>query len=155
MVAAGQDTDRGGTGQVPWVTAEGTAVVTENGNVTWWTFGGQKANAALAPALATVTRVSATSDNLRIEFERALPLEAVREAVEELGVRDPGTLLPAVSPEALEGMKFSDCLPPALAVHVLGMRNRDPAAVKYVLGMPIRLVSSRDESQLIGDLSDN
>ena len=98
--------------------------------MTWWTFAGQKANAALAPALASLTHVSATSDNLGIEFERALPLDAVRQAIEELGTRDPGTLLPTVSPEALEGMKFSDCLPPALAVHVLGMRNRDPMAVR-------------------------
>ena len=73
----------------PWVTAEGTAVVAENGSVTWWTFAGQKANAALAPALASVTHVSAVSDNLGIEFERALPLEAVRQAIEELGSRDP------------------------------------------------------------------
>ena len=65
----------------------------------------------------------------------------MRQAVEELGAREPGTLLPAVSPEALEGMKFSDCLPPALAVHVLGMRNRDPMAVEHVLAARVRLVS--------------
>ena len=125
----------------PWVTGEGTVVVAEDGSVTWWTFAGQKANAALAPALASLTQVSATSDNLGIEFERALPLEAVRQAIEELGSRNPGMLPPAVSPEALKGMKFSDCLPPALAVHVLGMRNRDPMAVEHTLRMPIRLVS--------------
>ena len=44
--------------------------------------------------------------------------------------------------EALEGMKFSECLPPALAVHVLGMRNRIRIAVEHVLRTPVRLVSS-------------
>ena len=126
----------------PWVTAAGTAVVAENSSMTWWTFAGQKASAAIAPALASLTHVSATGDNLGIEFERALPLEAVQEAVEELGTRDPGTLLPAVSPEALEGMKFSACLPPALAVHVLGTRNRDPMAVEQILRTRVQLVSS-------------
>ena len=53
----------------------------------------------------------------------------------------PARCCPTVSPEALEGMKFSDCLPPALAVHVLGMRNRDPMAVEHVLRTPVRLVS--------------
>ena len=125
----------------PWVTADGTVVVAENGSVTWWTFAGQKANAALAPALASLTHVSAASDNLGIEFEQALPLETVRQAIEEMGSGDTSTLLPAVSSEALEGMKFSDCLPPALAIHVLGMRNRDPLAAKHVLREPIRLVS--------------
>ena len=114
----------------------------KNGSVTWWTFAGQKANAALAPALANLTHVPTTSDNLAIEFERALPLEVVQRAIEELRSGDPGTLLPEVSPEALEGMKFSECLPPALAVHVLGMRNRDPMAVEHVLRTPVRLVSS-------------
>ena len=58
--------------------------------------------------------------------------------IEEL----PSTLLPEVSSEALEGMKFSACLPPALAVQVLGMRSRDTGAVEHVLGTPIRLISS-------------
>jgi len=68
--------------------------------------------------------------------------DAVQQADLKLGARDTGTLLPAVSPEALEGMKFSACLPPALAVHVLGMRNRDPLAVEHILRMPVRLVSN-------------
>lgn len=131
----------------PWVTAEGTAVVAENGSVTWWTFAGQKANAALAPALASLTHVSATSDNLAIEFERALPLETVQQAIEELRSRDSGTLLPTVSPEALEGMKFSDCLPRELATHVLGIRNQDPAGVQHVLQEPIRCVSLAAETE--------
>jgi hypothetical protein len=59
----------------------------------------------------------------------------------ELEFRNSATLLPAVNREALEGMKFSDCLPPALAVHVLGMRNRDPMALEHVLRTPVRLVS--------------
>ena len=76
-------------------------LVAEEGRMTWWTFAGQKTNATLAPALASLTHVSTTSDNLAIEFERALPLEAVQQTIEELGTRDPGELLPAVSPEAL------------------------------------------------------
>jgi hypothetical protein len=78
---------------------------------------------------------------LTIEFERALPLDAVQHTIEELGARDPGTLLPVVSPEALQGMKFSECLSPAIAVHVLGMRSRDPMAVEHVLGAHVRLAS--------------
>ena len=39
-------------------------------------------------------------------------------------------------------MKFSECLPPRLAVHVLGIRSRDPIAEEYVLGTPVRLVTS-------------
>ncbi len=129
-------------GKFPWVMAEGTVVVGEENSVAWWTFAGQKANAALAPALATLTQAQTTNDSLAIEFERALPLDGVQRAIEELRSGDPGMLLPEVSAEALEGMKFSECLPPALAVHVLGMRNRDRIAVEHVLRTPVRLVSS-------------
>ena len=129
-------------GNFPWVTSEGTAVVGEGGNVAWWTFAGQKANAALAPALAIIAQIQTTSDNLAIEFERALPLDMVQRAIEELRSCDPGTLLPAVNPEALDGLKFSVCLPPALGVHVLIARTLDPLAVEHVLRAPVRLVSS-------------
>jgi ATP-dependent Lhr-like helicase len=107
----------------------------------WWTFGGQKANASLAPTLASLAQSHTVADNLAIEFERAIPLDAVQRATEELRCHDPGSLLPAVSPEALEGMKFSECLPQALAEHVLEMRGRDPLAVQHVLGATVRFVS--------------
>ena len=75
--------------------------------------------------MANLTQVQTTSDNLVIEFERALPLDAVQRAIEDLRSCDPGTLLPAVTHEALEGLKFSDCLPPELGIHVLAMRTQD------------------------------
>jgi ATP-dependent Lhr-like helicase len=130
-------------GKFAWVTPEGTAVVGDHEErVAWWTFAGQRANSVLAPALARVTHVSAASDSLAIEFERALPLDAVRRAIEELRSLDPATLLPDVSPVALQGMKFSDCLPATLAVHVLGVRAQDLAAVEHTLRSRVRLVSS-------------
>jgi ATP-dependent Lhr-like helicase len=125
----------------PWLTAEGTVVAGEEARVTWWTFAGQKANACLGPAMAGVTHVQTMADDLAIEFERTLPLDAVQQAIEELRARNHATMLSDVSPEALEGMKFSACLPPAMAVHVLGMRSQDPAAVEQVLRAPVRLVN--------------
>ena len=41
--------------------------------------------------------------------------------------------------EALEGMKFSECLPRPLALHVLGMRGRDPPAVGICSELPFAL----------------
>jgi hypothetical protein len=71
-----------------------------------------------------------------------VPLEVVQRAIEELRCRDPGTLLPqGVSSQALAGLKFSDCLPQRLAVHVLAMRSQSPLDIAQVLRAPIRLVS--------------
>ena len=77
-----------------------------------------------------------------IEFARALPLAAVEGAIESLRSCDPGELLPAIDPQALEGLKFSACLPQELGIHLLAIRARDPAAVEHVLGNQVRLVSS-------------
>ena len=69
-------------------------------------------------ALANRTQIQTTSDSLFIEFERALPLDTVQRAIDQLRSCDLQTLLPTVDPAALEGLKFSDCLPPGLGVHV-------------------------------------
>jgi len=127
----------------PWLTMDGSAIVTgeDDGGVKWWTFAGQKANAALAPAMATLTKTRTTSDSLSIEFDQPPAPDALQLAVEQLRSCDPGTLLPKVNHEALEAMKFSDCLPQPLALHVLGMRRRDPMAVEHVLKASVRFVS--------------
>ena len=45
--------------------------------------------------------------------------------------------------DAIDGLKFSSCLPEALAVKMLQRRMEDPVAVEHVLSRPIRLVSLR------------
>ena len=129
--------------EFPWLTVDASAVVTGPDDGTkWWTFAGQKANAALAPALANMTQIPTTSDSLSIDFDRPLP-EAVQQAIDELRSREPRTLLPEVTPEALEGLKFSECLPPAIALHSLATRRRDQAGLAQLLEMTIRFVSVR------------
>ena len=77
-----------------------------------------------------------------VEFERALPLDTVQRAIENLRSCDPGTLLPTVTHEARQGLKFSDCLPPELALHSLAVRTQDHVAVERVLGSRVRLIST-------------
>lgn len=129
-------------GQFPWLMPESTVVVvSQEGRMAWWTFAGRSANAAIAPAMANLTQVQTISDSLVIEFERALPLDTMQRAIENLRSCAPGTLLPVVDPQALDGLKFSDCLPPELGIHALAMRTRDLVAVEHVLGAQVRLVS--------------
>ena len=45
-------------------------------------------------------------------------------------------LLPPITDEAIEGLKFSACLPDALARSVLQQRAKDQAAVDWVRGTP-------------------
>jgi len=129
-------------GDFPWLTVDASAVVTgpDNG-MKWWTFAGQNVNAALAPALANITQVATTSDNLSIDFDRPPSTDTLQQAIDELRTRDPATLLPEVTPDAVQALKFSECLPPALALQSLATRRRDQAAVSQLLGTVARFVS--------------
>jgi ATP-dependent Lhr-like helicase len=129
-------------GEFPWLTVDASAVVTgPDGDIKWWTFAGQNVNAALAPALASITNAAASSDNLSIDFDLPLPTDALQQAIDELRAHDPATLLPEVTPDAMAGLKFSECLPPAFAVNALAMRRRDQAGLAQLLEMTIRFVS--------------
>ena len=79
----GQDTDRRGARQVPLGDAEGTVVV---GKETAW-HGGPLPASKRTPAWPRRWRRDpgqATNDSLAIEFERALSLDSVQRAIEEL-----------------------------------------------------------------------
>ena len=79
-----------------------------------------------------------SSDSLSIEFDRPLPPDAAQQAIDELRSREPRTLRPEVTPEAVEGLKFSECLPTAIALHALATRRRDPIALNEVLQARVR-----------------
>jgi ATP-dependent Lhr-like helicase len=50
-------------------------------------------------------------------------------------------MVPAVEEAALEGLKFSQCLPKERALATLASRLRDEAAVRAVLAQGTRVVS--------------
>jgi ATP-dependent Lhr-like helicase len=49
-------------------------------------------------------------------------------------------ITPPVSEQALDGLKFSECLPPELATRVVQARFSDAGGVAEVLERPMRIV---------------
>lgn len=136
-----QDQIREVQGQFPWIREEGTAVVAgQDGGVAWWTFAGQGANASLVPALAEAARSSLTCDSLTITFESPVPVGHVERAIEDLRAGEAGEFRPNIDPAAVEGLKFSECLPVEFAVHVLQARARDVRALDDMLRQPVRFL---------------
>jgi ATP-dependent Lhr-like helicase len=125
-----------------WLTA-GTSVVnsSQDSETAWWTFAGARANASLAPALAGLTRSGVTHDSFSLKFERQVPLPTIEEAIQEIRSQETGQLIPSIDEAALDGLKFSECLPRDLGMHVLQMRARDEAALKSILSQPAHFVS--------------
>ncbi|MGE3841407.1 MAG: DEAD/DEAH box helicase [Vicinamibacterales bacterium] len=125
-----------------WLEADSTAIVRTSAGVHWWTFGGLYANTALATWFKG-QGVSATPNNLSIRFPGEPPnstLEALLHALREVPQE---TLLPEGSDQAIQGLKFNACLPPALATMVLQLRMSDPKALGAVVGQRLRFVVAK------------
>ncbi|HMO11603.1 MAG TPA: hypothetical protein PKB06_08915, partial [Actinotalea sp.] len=104
-------------------TVDGDGVVLLEGEADsqLWTWAGWRANETLIAALG----VDATSDNYRIDLPVGVGIREVRAARVE-------GALPLVSPQALDGLKFSSALPREMAVTTLAERivdRRGAAAV--------------------------
>jgi ATP-dependent helicase Lhr and Lhr-like helicase len=106
-----------------------TPILIEPTRARWWTWAGQRANASLSDALGDLAPSRGDDLSIGLDPPRA-STTAVRGRLADL---HPDTLpTPAVAVEFAEHMKFSDCLPPALALEVARQRLIDPLGVQRV-----------------------
>lgn len=118
-----------------------TAAVVANGKLTWWTYGGLRANSALAERIQQQTAAEVTRDNLSIELDPCVTQGEFAGFVDSVR-RDPPLEGPDTGHEgAIAGLKFSDCLPPELAESIVRGRLADAPAIKAVLAEPVRHVT--------------
>ncbi|QDU41267.1 ATP-dependent RNA helicase RhlE [Maioricimonas rarisocia] len=127
--------------QYPWLQPEGTVVVGGADGVKWWTFAGSAGNATLANELASLLTSSVKSDSFSLEFDASLKLANVEAAISQLKEHSAADMRPAADESALDGLKFSECLPRELALEMLEQRMSDTDAVQCVLESKVRLVS--------------
>jgi ATP-dependent Lhr-like helicase len=124
-----------------WVQADGPSLLSRPDGVEWWTFAGTRANATLAGELSRLCGGRADHDGLAVTIEGSKGLSEVTAAVRELGSRDPSSMTPLVAEDALEGLKFSQCLPKELALAMLASRLRDTSGIRSLFSQPLRSVS--------------
>ena len=129
-----------------WLDAASTAIVRKKDGVRWWTFGGLYANAAIASRLKAEHGYSVAPNNLALKIGGEPSDSAVANAIHTIRALDAETFRPEVTAKALEGLKFSACLPPELASRVLQRRMTDSDAVRRALAEPARLVTVTDAS---------
>jgi ATP-dependent helicase Lhr and Lhr-like helicase len=124
-----------------WVHAAGPTLLSRPpSGIEWWTFAGTRANATLAGELSRLHVGPVDHDALTITLEGAEGLQTIETAVREVGSRDPSSMVPNVAAEALDGLKFSRCLPTELGSATLAARLRDSSAIRAVLSQPMRVV---------------
>jgi ATP-dependent Lhr-like helicase len=125
-----------------WVHADGPSLLSRPTNgVEWWTFAGTRANATLAGELSRRCGGRVDHDAFVITIEAAEGGTAAEQAVRQLAGADASSMEPQIEEAALEGLKFSECLPKDVALATLASRLRDAMAIRAVLSQPLRVVS--------------
>jgi ATP-dependent helicase Lhr and Lhr-like helicase len=125
--------------EFPWLTSESTHLVTSsNDRLLWWTFAGLFANSAIAEAVRVQNIQVGKVDNFVIALDADTPREQLDIALKEVCALDGTSLRTPVSNRAVSEMKFSECLPPALAVKVLSERMTDAPATAKTLGRLVK-----------------
>ncbi|MGH9280797.1 MAG: DEAD/DEAH box helicase [Acidimicrobiales bacterium] len=117
----------------PWATADATTVVVhDRGRARWWTFAGWKANLWLARIAEPVRREVAAVDDLTVAVD---PGTTVADVAALVGSAAPASVELAgwITAEAIDGLKFSECLPRPLAAEIVAKRLADPASMAQAL----------------------
>ncbi|HEY0983493.1 DEAD/DEAH box helicase [Schlesneria sp.] len=124
-----------------WLTADSSiALLGANRQTEWWTFAGSRANATLARQFALAMTGKIDSDSFKVTFDPTITLQDVERALDEIRRLDAAEMRPAVDEAAIEGLKFSECLPVALAIEMLERRLQAVDATKRILNERIRYV---------------
>jgi ATP-dependent Lhr-like helicase len=133
-----------------WLESGSTVVLAgRSGEVEWWTFGGTRVNATLARALSGATRSRVEHSGFSLTFESRLSLDAIQQAVKEVRSQDVASFRPLIDQDAIEGLKFSECLPDHLAIEMLEQRLSDTESTKKTLEQEERYVSGAAKSESV------
>ncbi|WP_433391096.1 DEAD/DEAH box helicase [Micromonospora sp. KLBMP9576] len=109
-----------------------------NGDLSWWTWAGLRANATLTATLGEVIDPMQRFDDYAIRLRADLSRAEWRSLAADAAQR---ICLPEVNARALAGLKFSTALPERLARATLAARLADVPAAEIVLKEPVRFVA--------------
>ena len=111
-----------------------------DGALKWWNFAGNRANATLANELAPLVHGHVIHDSFTLKFESSTEVSVVESALNEIQSRPANELCPAIDERAIDGLKFSDCLPHDTAIRMLSNRMRDRDAIREISTQLLRCV---------------
>jgi ATP-dependent Lhr-like helicase len=125
----------------PWASNQHTSLVhSPQGEWSWWTFAGGKANAGLAHGLSETLSRRVTWDNFALRIQGELRAEELEVGIRLLRAGNLDAIIAAVDDQAMKGLKFAECLPPSQAAAVVQSRLGDPLGVAQVLQHPVNAV---------------
>ena len=129
--------------EFPWLNVDSSVVVLGDSDESeWWTFGGNRANATLSRQLADETSSKVNHDSFTLTFESTVKLQDVERAIGAIRQYDIAEMRPAVDESAIQGLKFSECLPMDFATQMLEHRLTDATGTRHILSGHVRYVTT-------------
>lgn len=121
----------------PWATPDATTLVVDpRGRARWWTFAGWKANLHLARLVDNLRTSVVGLDDFSIAVDSTVSADDLLGALRGAVPADV-TIAPWIADEALEGLKFAECLPRQTALAVIERRLSDPEGVASTLAQAV------------------
>lgn len=106
----------------PWMREGATSVVrAADGRTRWWTFAGELANLWLTSPVDQFRQINKGIDSVKLSIDSGTPPEAVAELIRAADT-NLLELRAGIAAQAVDGLKFADLLPPAIAREVLARR---------------------------------
>ena len=124
-----------------WPNEKETAVVSSPDGVAWWTFAGDRANAAIRQRMMELIGSNVRSDGFSVSVEDPVSPTTLSKAVEDIRQHNAKDLVVDVANDMLEGLKFTSCLPEQVAKGILRARLADQSALASAIAEPVRHVT--------------
>lgn len=137
---------QGARDEFAWLAPSGTTLRTSGipaggaGGVEWWTFAGTKANAAFRSVLQQQLGKPIDADACSLRFDESTTGEDAERAVATMAAMPRDQIVADVDPTAIDGLKFSQCVPTAMAAQLVQDRMADRPAINAVLGLRVRTI---------------
>ncbi|MEI8155062.1 MAG: hypothetical protein WCG92_26315, partial [Hyphomicrobiales bacterium] len=81
------------------------------------------------------------SDACSLRFDPSAAVGDVEQAILSLAAMPRDEIVADIDPAAIDGLKFSQCVPPSMTQPLLQSRMSDHPAIEAILTMPVRTVT--------------
>ena len=134
--------------QFEWLSTEGSVIMDDGAKLTWWTFAGAGANAPLAAGLGDTIQSAISYDSFAVYFDQHATKSILQDGLRELQTRRPESLLPRIDEAAIQGLKFSECLPTDIARQMLQRRLQDVDGMKRLLRDGVHFIENHGDDNM-------
>lgn len=115
---------------------DGTTSVIE-----WWTFAGTKANTAFRSVLQHILGSPVDADATSLRFDASVAVGDAERAIASITAMPREQIVADIDPTAIDGLKFSQCVPAAMAATLVQSRMSDQSAIEAVMRVPVHTVT--------------